>query len=109
MILTRVLTRGTAGLERLNDLYEQRYPGLAFVTHVAGRSRSVVADELQDLLGPEVVDPSISPLAFPTRLVIPEGTPLWRVELERGYDALWRIALDRAGKMQSQVEGASKL
>lgn len=89
------------GLDRLNNLYESRYPGLAFVTHVAGRSRAAVADELEGLLGPEVVAPGVSPDLFPSHLVVVEGSLAWQKELQRGYDALWRIALDRASKMQA--------
>ncbi|KDN41255.1 hypothetical protein K437DRAFT_295668 [Tilletiaria anomala UBC 951] len=86
-------------LARLNALYNKRYPGLAFVTFVAGRPRAVVADELGKLLGPETVDAKVKAESFPDTLVFKKGSKEWLAEYERGYDALWQIAFDRAGKM----------
>ncbi|PWN52766.1 hypothetical protein IE53DRAFT_384779 [Violaceomyces palustris] len=94
-------------LARLNSIYEARFPGLRFVTYVAGRSRALVADEMEQILGPE-----ISKLADTSQLapdfVRPQGSVEWDAELERGSDALWEIAVDRAGKLSIEVDSASK-
>ncbi|KAN0059926.1 hypothetical protein ACQY0O_007899 [Thecaphora frezii] len=89
-------------LAKLNALYEARYPGLRFVTYVAGRSRTAVADELADNLGPAIADLA-SASDLPAAEVKPPGTQEWDTELERGSDALWEIAADRAGKLTAQV------
>lgn len=39
-----------ARLARLNQLYEVKYPGLRYITFVNGRSRAVIAEELDDAL-----------------------------------------------------------
>ena len=106
------------GLDKLNYLYEQRFPTLRFVTYVAGRSRAQVADELEALLGPNIaglapsdahLDPndvhsSSASFTFPAEQVIAAETPLWEAELHRGEDALWEIAGDRAGKLVRRIE-----
>ena len=91
-----------SGLARLNDLYEKRFPGLAFVTYVAGRPRAAVADELEQLLGKEVTDSKVDPNAFPSKLVFKEESKQWHEEFTRGLDALWQIANDRASKMEAK-------
>ncbi|PWY98366.1 hypothetical protein BCV70DRAFT_165033 [Testicularia cyperi] len=93
-------------LARLNAIYEARYPGLRFVTYVAGRSRAVVADEIEGILGP-----SISGLKdakdLPTSDVRDQSTEEWQSELDRASDALWEIAVDRAGKLVKDATAGS--
>lgn len=103
-------------LDRLNFLYERRYPSLRYVTYVAGRSRSAVADELDQALGPNIVglppagakldpdDLAASWSGFPTTEILEEGSQQWKKELERGENALWEIAGDRAAKLNKEVE-----
>ncbi|EPQ29763.1 uncharacterized protein PFL1_02436 [Pseudozyma flocculosa PF-1] len=90
-------------LARLNALYEARYPGLRFVTYVAGRSRAAVADELAANLGAGIADLA-APSDLPADQVRPQGTHEWQSELDRASDALWEIATDRAGKLTNEVE-----
>ncbi|CAO1633009.1 unnamed protein product [Sympodiomycopsis kandeliae] len=104
-------------LEKLNYLYERRYPTLRFVTYVAGRSRKLVADELEQLLGHNTIGLPPSDAAFnldspqssgswqgfPKTEVKSVGSPEWSTELHRGEDALWEIAGDRAGKLTAEV------
>lgn len=104
-----------AGLARLNFLYERRFPGLCFVTFVAGRPRKTIADELEKLLGSEVVglapqnaqldpdDLKQSWSGFPSNQVLSRGSAQWKAELERGEGALWEIAGARAAKLTEDV------
>ncbi|SNX86092.1 uncharacterized protein MEPE_04801 [Melanopsichium pennsylvanicum] len=89
-------------LARLNAIYEAKYPGLRFVTYVAGRSRAAVADELASLLGEETAALKDAK-HLPKSEVRAEGTQEWQSELERASDALWEIAVDRAGKLKSEA------
>ncbi|SJX63853.1 uncharacterized protein SRS1_14579 [Sporisorium reilianum f. sp. reilianum] len=89
-------------LARLNAIYEAKYPGLRFVTYVAGRSRAAVADEIASLLGDKVAAlQDASDLAKSE--VRAQGTDEWQSELDRASDALWEIAVDRAGKLNAQA------
>lgn len=90
-------------LARLNAIYEAKYPGLRFVTYVAGRSRAAVADELASLLGDKTANLK-SASNLPKTEVRGEGTDEWQSELDRASDALWEIAVDRAGKLKAEAE-----
>lgn len=73
-------------LERLavlNGLYEQRYPGLRYITFVNGRTRLQIADELQSKL-----DASSS-------LPVEVGGDAWRAELARALRDVQLIAESR--------------
>lgn len=106
-------------LDKLNYLYERRFPGLRFVTYVAGRPRSAIADELSTLLGPNVVglpppdakfdpdDVASSWSGFPAADVRDDQSAEWKAELERGEGALWEIAGDRATKLAQEVESGT--
>ncbi|KAJ9480075.1 Thermoresistant gluconokinase [Pseudozyma hubeiensis] len=90
-------------LARLNAIYEAKYPGLRFVTYVAGRSRAAVADEIESLLGEKVAAlKDAKDLAKDE--VRAQGTDEWQSELDRASDALWEIAVDRAGKLTAEAE-----
>ncbi|GAC93702.1 thermoresistant gluconokinase [Pseudozyma hubeiensis SY62] len=94
------------GLARLNAIYEAKYPGLRFVTYVAGRSRAAVADEIASLLGEKVAAlKDAKDLAKDE--VRAQGTDEWQSELDRASDALWEIAVDRAGKLTAEAESKS--
>ncbi|KAJ1022580.1 hypothetical protein NDA16_003569 [Ustilago loliicola] len=93
-------------LARLNAIYEAKYPGLRFVTYVAGRSRAAVAEELAALLGDKTASLK-SASDLPKSEVRAEGTDEWQAELDRASDALWEIAVDRAGKLKAEAESKS--
>ncbi|SPO27574.1 uncharacterized protein UTRI_04394_B [Ustilago trichophora] len=90
-------------LARLNAIYEAKYPGLRFVTYVAGRSRAAVAEELASLLG-EKTAALKDAKDLPKDDVRTQDTEEWQSELERASDALWEIAVDRAGKLKAEAE-----
>ncbi|KAL9935412.1 hypothetical protein V8E36_005760 [Tilletia maclaganii] len=100
-----------ARLERLNKLYELRFPLLRFVTFVAGRPRAAIADEIEGILGAAIVgDASIDPdkpETFPKAEVKDLESEEWQDELVRAEDALWRIAADRASKLPSSGNTAA--
>lgn len=90
-------------LARLNAIYEAKYPGLRFVTYVAGRSRAAVAEELASLLGEKTAAlKDAEDLSKDD--VRAQDTKEWQSELERASDALWEIAVDRAGKLKAEAE-----
>ena len=79
---------------------------MRFVTYVAGRSRAAVADELAGLLGDKIAAlKDAKDLAQDE--VRAEGTDEWQSELDRASDALWEIAVDRAGKLKAEAETKS--
>ncbi|SOV03675.1 uncharacterized protein UDID_05502 [Ustilago sp. UG-2017a] len=90
-------------LARLNAIYEAKYPGLHFVTYVAGRSRAAVAEELASLLGDKTANLK-SASDLPKGDVRAEGTDEWQAELDRASEALWEIAVDRADKLKTEAE-----
>ncbi|KAJ1022627.1 hypothetical protein NDA18_004970 [Ustilago nuda] len=90
-------------LARLNAIYEAKYPGLRFVTYVAGRSRAAVAEELASLLGDKTANLK-SASDLPKGDVCAEGTDEWQAELDRASEALWEIAVDRADKLKTEAE-----
>ncbi|KAK0551643.1 hypothetical protein OC861_000120 [Tilletia horrida] len=100
-----------ARLNRLNKLYEIKFPSLRFVTFVNGRSRAAVADELSSILGPNLEDDqkidADKPETFPKDQVRPIESEEWQDELTRAEDALWKIAADRAAKLTSQPASAT--
>jgi 2-oxo-4-hydroxy-4-carboxy--5-ureidoimidazoline (OHCU) decarboxylase len=80
-----------ARLERLNALYERRYPGLRYITFVNGRSRAAIAEEMEVFLGiKHSEEPSYTDLA-------PEvvGGAAWKAELGRAIFDIGRIANSR--------------
>ncbi|CAD6890520.1 unnamed protein product [Tilletia controversa] len=100
-----------ARLDKLNKLYELRFPTLRFVTFVAGRSRAAVADELAALLGTGITEnadiDADKPDTFPQDEIRPVESEEWQDELVRAEDALWKIAGDRASKLSKQSPTSS--
>lgn len=102
-------------LARLNFIYECRYPGLRYVTYVAGRPRSAIATELEQVLGdklailkpPLMIDPespSMEAKAWAKKNItsLPLSSQEWQDEVSRGLDALFEIAMDRSIKISKE-------
>lgn len=85
-----------ARLAHLNACYERRYPGLRYITFVNGRTRAVIAEEMEDILGVghslehnELSLDDIEPVEV-------EGME-WKAELDRAVIDVGRIAKSRLG------------
>lgn len=97
-------------LAHLNALYSRRYPGLPYITFVAGRPRDAIVTEIEERLG---IEPSPVPLpddqscsdAIRNKPSLNEIEPLrrygpeWKRECERALGDIWRIAKDRLEKL----------
>jgi 2-oxo-4-hydroxy-4-carboxy--5-ureidoimidazoline (OHCU) decarboxylase len=83
-----------ARLAHLNSCYERRYPGLRYITFVNGRSRAVVAEEMEVVLQ---VGHSLSPDEPPVNSFEPvdKNSAAWRSELDRAIVDMGRIAESR--------------
>jgi len=81
-------------LAHLNACYEHAYPGLRYITFVNGRSRAVIAEEIEDVLE---IDHSLE--AEKPKLdsfeVFEVGGEKWRAELNRATQDVGRIAKSR--------------
>jgi 2-oxo-4-hydroxy-4-carboxy--5-ureidoimidazoline (OHCU) decarboxylase len=83
-----------ARLAHLNACYERVFPGLVFVTFVAGRPRAAVAAELEDVLAlPHGLAPDAP--ALDTLAPVRVGGAEWTAELDRAVEDVGRIALAR--------------
>lgn len=87
-----------ARLAHLNACYEHVYPGLRYITFVNGRSRAVVAEEIEDKLR---ITHSLSPdqpsvESFPP---VEKHSHVWREELDRAVEDVGRIAQSRLAKL----------
>ena len=83
-----------ARLAHLNACYEKRYPGLRYIAFVNGRSRAVIKDEMEGVLG---LTPSRSPEQPELSSIEPldvEGD-VWKNELERAVGDVGKIAQSR--------------
>ncbi|KAL0953546.1 hypothetical protein HGRIS_004768 [Hohenbuehelia grisea] len=81
-------------LAHLNECYEQRYPGLRYITFVNGRSRAAIALEMEEVLA---IEHSLSPTEPPVSSFEPvevEGDT-WVAELTRAVVDVGRIAKSR--------------
>lgn len=87
-----------ARLAHLNACYEAKYPGLRYITFVNGRSRQVIAEEIEDLLGFEHSLSAREPDLNAIESVDIEGD-LWKGELHRAVDDVGRIAKSRLGAL----------
>lgn len=87
-----------ARLAHLNACYEVRYPGLRYITFVNGRSRQVIAEEMEDLLGFRHSLSAGEPDLNGIESVDVEGD-LWKGELRRAVDDVGRIAKSRLGAL----------
>lgn len=87
-----------ARLAHLNACYEHRYPGLRYITFVNGRTRAMIKDEMEDVLGiPRSLSadkPDIASIG-----VVEVGGEVWRRELERALQDVGKIAKSRLGSL----------
>lgn len=72
--------------QELNGQYEHNFPGLRFITFVAGRSREQVATDLAAFLKDHDG-------------VYPQGSSCWKAELDRAVSDIWAIARHRCKGM----------
>lgn len=84
-----------ARLEHLNACYEARYPGLRYITFVNGRSRALIAEEMEDRLGlahslSSPTEPDVS-----TITALSSEDPMWKRELDRAVGDVGLIARSR--------------
>lgn len=87
-----------ARLAHLNACYERAYPGLRYITFVNGRSRAVIAEEMEEKLG---ITHSLSPDQPPVESFVPveKYSHAWRQELDRAVEDVGRIAQSRLAKL----------
>lgn len=91
-----VLTR----LEHLNTLYERRYPGLVYITFVAGRTRAQIVPEMEHALGLQEAGDG-KEREPPVDMIEPvevQGEE-WKKELHRAVIDVGRIAKSRLAKI----------
>jgi 2-oxo-4-hydroxy-4-carboxy--5-ureidoimidazoline (OHCU) decarboxylase len=89
-------------LAHLNACYERAYPGLRYITFVNGRSRAVIAEEIEDVLG---VEHSLEDGEPPLEMfeAYDAGEERWKDELNRATEDVGRIAKNRLNTLD--VEG----
>ncbi|KXN86566.1 hypothetical protein AN958_09870, partial [Leucoagaricus sp. SymC.cos] len=85
-----------ARLKHLNACYEAQYPGLRYITFVNGRSRALIAEEMEDVLG---IKHSLLPDA-PVVVRFEAGAysrsdVKWLNELKRAVEDVGKIAKSR--------------
>lgn len=83
-----------ARLNHLNQCYEHRYEELRYITFVSGRSRAMIKDEMEGVLG---LGPSDDPNQPPVESIskVEVGGEEWTNELERAVGDVGRIAKSR--------------
>ncbi|KAF9221401.1 hypothetical protein BS17DRAFT_757948 [Gyrodon lividus] len=91
-----------ARLAHLNACYEHVYPGLRYITFVNGRSRAVIAEEMEDKLK---TSHSLSPDQPSVESFIPVGkhSQEWFQELNRAVEDVGRIAQNRLDKLSAEA------
>ncbi|KAF8661294.1 hypothetical protein AX16_001393 [Volvariella volvacea WC 439] len=83
-----------ARLKHLNECYEAKYPGLRYITFVNGRTRAVIAEEMEDKLGiPHTLSPNEP--APDTLVKVEVDGQEWRAELSRAITDIGLIAKSR--------------
>lgn len=83
-----------ARLAHLNACYEIKYPGLRYITFVNGRSRAVIAEEMEDKLN-LVHSLATDEPALGGILPIEFASDDWQIELDRAICDIGRIAKSR--------------
>ena len=78
----------------MNACYEYRYPGLRYITFVNGRSRAVIMEEMEGVLGFEG-SLSASEPAVDSVKKMDVGGKEWKAELSRAVTDVGRIAKSR--------------
>jgi hypothetical protein len=93
-------------LGHLNKLYSRVYPGLPYITFVAGRPRAAIVQEMERVLelpqSPEPIPDDWSQVEQPAldseealARVKEWGGPEWQMETERALKDIWLIAKSR--------------
>lgn len=83
-------------LEHLNACYEAQYPGLRYITFVNGRSRAVIAEEMEDVLGiGHSLSPNEPPLETFRSKAYSSRDEKWLFELKRAVEDIGKIAKSR--------------
>lgn len=85
-----------ARLEHLNTCYETQYPGLRYITFVNGRSRAVIAEEMEEVL--EIghsLSPNEPPLETFRSKAYSSRDEKWLFELKRAVEDIGKIAKSR--------------
>lgn len=87
-----------ARLAHLNACYEHVHPELRYITFVNGRSRAVIAEEMENKLR---ITHSLSPDEPSVESFVPIETHshVWRQELDRAVEDVGRIAQSRLAKL----------
>lgn len=86
-------------LERLNCIYERRFPGLRYITFVNGRARQAIAEELEQFLALQGVEVVASETAPPEVQPLDAGNESWTQEVERAVADVKLIAQSRLRAM----------
>ena len=81
-------------LAHLNACYEHKYPGLRYITFVNGRTRAVIMEEMEGVLGFEG-SLSASEPAVDSVKKMDVGGKEWKAELSRAVTDVGRIAKSR--------------
>ena len=81
-------------LVHLNACYEYKYPGLRYITFVNGRTRAVIMEEMEDVLGFERSLSASEPTVQSVKKV-EVGDQDWKAELNRAVVDVGRIAKSR--------------
>ena len=83
-----------ARLAHLNACYEHRFPGLRYITFVNGRTRTIIKDEMEDVLGiPRSLQCEVPDIASVASVQV--GSEAWKAELERALQDVGKIAKSR--------------
>lgn len=83
-----------ARLKQLNALYEEKYPGLRYITFVNGRTRAEIAEEMEVKLGISQSSTDLDSAGERTQSVEFDSEE-WRYELHRAIHDIGRIAKSR--------------
>ncbi|KLO11610.1 hypothetical protein SCHPADRAFT_792156, partial [Schizopora paradoxa] len=84
----------------LNEVYEQRYPGLVYITFVNGRSRAVIAEEMEQKLVAEGIVLDMDKESGLDKVVpVERHGASWSAEVERAVVDVGRIAKSRLEKL----------
>ncbi|KAB5589756.1 hypothetical protein CTheo_6791 [Ceratobasidium theobromae] len=92
-----------ARLAHLNALYEKRYPGLVYITFVAGRTRAQIVPEMEGVLGLEPgQEGKENEPPVETITPVQVGSDAWKRELDRAVVDVGRIAKSRLAKLGAE-------
>jgi len=90
-------------LSFLNDVYERRYPGLVYITFVNGRSRAMIAEEMEHKLQAEGVLPGAEKENGLEGIeAVEKHGRAWNAEVERAVTDVGKIAKSRLEKVGAE-------